>query len=84
MKIQTILKYFPLAGFSFAFGSAINTHLTNLETKRRIDALQKSLDQNNQLNNEIRKSLESLNQEREMLFNNLKCLFVDSQNLINE
>ncbi len=81
MKIQTILKYLPLAGFSFAFGNTINAHLTSLETKRRIDTLQKSLDQNSQLNNEIRKSLESLNQEREMLFTNLNQLNENHQQI---
>ena len=38
MKIQTLLKYLPIAGFSFAFGNTINAHLTNLETKKRIEA----------------------------------------------
>ena len=83
MRIPNILKYLPVAGFTLASTTFVKSHYSNIENQRQFDALQKSIDENIELNKTLRKSLESINEDRELIINNLNEL-KENHNTIQE
>ena len=83
MRIPNILKYLPVAGFTLASTTFVKSHYSNIENQSQFDALQKSIDENIELNKTLRKSLESINEDRELIINNLNEL-KENHNTIQE
>ena len=90
MNIIKFLKLLSIVGFTFAFTNIFNNHNTNLENKIRIEELQRRMLHNADTLEEykiMRKSLDEINQERELFINNISKLNEDHntiQNTINK
>ena len=75
MNLQKLLQYLPTAGgFTIRTTGLVKEHLTGIENQRQLDNLRKSIDENIELNKTLRKSLESMNPDREMKLDNLNSI----------
>lgn len=74
MQIKHLLKYLLPAIFAGTIWNHIKTNNNIQETNRRFEELNKTIAQTDNLNNTIRKSLESLNTESEIQSSNINNL----------
>lgn len=82
-----MLKYLPVAAFTLTSTTIVKNHYSNIENKNQIDTLQNSINENIELNKELRRSIESIKEDRESILNNLNDALKgvkENQNTITE